>query len=198
MSQTSNSASKPGTSKQTENLDPTPPPSPQPSSHVDEAMEVDLYSPPLPPCLGDDHSMHDSDLGHFSDQQSGQSLEPSRVISARPKNMHIKESTRLGPGTYLSHHLQSKISPLYPCKGLPNPLGPLLIKNNLNTIQTHFLRPWLTYPLNMLMKWRPLGIFLISLTPGRPCLGHPLLFWAWTIKRANRSLGQEALLLRSL
>ena len=37
VDQTSTSASKPGTSKQTENLDPTPP-RPQPSSHPDEAM----------------------------------------------------------------------------------------------------------------------------------------------------------------
>ena len=55
-----------------------------------------------------------------------------------PKNMQIKDNTRLGPGNYLSHHLQRKISPLYPCKGLPSPLGHLLIKTNLNTIQTHF------------------------------------------------------------
>ena len=85
---TSTSASKPGTSKQTKNLDPTPPrppPRTQPSSHTDEAMEVDLYGPPLPPRLGDDHSMHDSHPRHVSDQHSGQSEEPSRVVSARPK-----------------------------------------------------------------------------------------------------------------
>ena len=58
VDQTSPSASKPGTSKQTENLDPTPPPRPQPSSHMDEAMEVDLYGPPchllseiISPCM---------------------------------------------------------------------------------------------------------------------------------------------------
>ena len=49
----------------------------------------------------------------------------------------------------------------------------------------------------MLRKWRPLGVFLISLTPGKLCPGLPLLFWAWTTKRAKRSLGQEALLLCS-
>ena len=27
-------------------------------------MNADLYGPPLPPCLGDDHSMHDSDPRH--------------------------------------------------------------------------------------------------------------------------------------
>ena len=56
-----------------------------------------------------------------------------------PNNMQIKESTRLGPDTCLSHHLQRKINPLYTCIGLPSPLGPLLIKTNLNTIQTYFL-----------------------------------------------------------
>ena len=59
VDQTSTSASKPGTSKQTENLDPTPPSRTQPSSHTDEAMEVDLYGLPLSPRLGDNQSMHD-------------------------------------------------------------------------------------------------------------------------------------------
>ena len=30
-----------------------------------------------------------------------------------PKNMQIKESTRLGPATCLSHHLQRRISPVH-------------------------------------------------------------------------------------
>ena len=38
------SASKPGTGKQPENLDPTPPRT-QSSSRADEAMDVDLYGP---------------------------------------------------------------------------------------------------------------------------------------------------------
>ena len=44
VDQTSTSASKPGTSKHTENLDPTPPLRTQPSSHTDEAMEVEITS----------------------------------------------------------------------------------------------------------------------------------------------------------
>ena len=87
--------------KQTENLDPTPAPTPQPSSHPDEAMEVDLYGPSLLPHLGDDQSMYDSDPRHVLDQHSGQSDEPTQVLSARPKIMQIKENTRLGPSTCL-------------------------------------------------------------------------------------------------
>ena len=45
------SASKPGTSKQPENLDPTPPRT-QSSSRADEAIDVDLCGPSLPPHLG--------------------------------------------------------------------------------------------------------------------------------------------------
>ena len=194
MDQTSTSASKPGTSKQTENLDPTPAPTPQPSLHMDEAMEV----PPFRLISEMISSIHDSDPTRVSDQHSGQSDESTWVLLARQKNMQIKESTRLGPDTCL--YLQRRISPLYPCKSLQNPLRPLLIKTNLNTIQTHFFIGkylWLTYPLNMLKKWRPLGIFLISLTLGKPCPGLPLVFWAWMTKSANRSLGQEALLLYS-
>ena len=108
VDQTSASATKPGASKQTENLDPTtqrPPPRTQPSSHMDEAMAVDLYGPPLPPHLGDDHSVHDSDQRHVSDQHSGQSKEPSQVVSARPKTHADKRKDKVRLGTYLSHLL---------------------------------------------------------------------------------------------
>ena len=118
VDQTSSSASKPGTSKQPENLDPTPPRT-QSYSRADEAMDVDLYDPSLHPHLGgkqsiqdsdprhhlgDQQSMYESDPRQVSDEHSGQSEEPSRVVSARPKNMQIKENTRLGPDTHL--HLQ--------------------------------------------------------------------------------------------
>ena len=122
MDQTS-SASKPGTSKQPENLDPTPPRT-QSSSRADEAMDVDLHGPSLPPHLRGKQSIQDSDMRHHlgdqqpmlesdrrpvSDKHSGQSEEPSLVVSARPKNMQIKGNTRSGPGT--RHHPQGKISP---------------------------------------------------------------------------------------
>ena len=101
VDQTSTSASKPGTSKQTENLDPTPPPRAQPSSHTDEAMEVDLYGPPLLPCLRDDHSMHDSDPRHVLDQHSCQSDEPSQMVSARPQK-HADKKKHKVRSRYLS------------------------------------------------------------------------------------------------
>ena len=119
VDQTSTSASKLGTSKQTENLDPTPPLRTQPSSHPDEAMEGDLYGPPLPPRLGDITLCMNltRDISRINIQVSQRNLLGWSRLD--PKNMQIKESTRLGPGTYLSHHLQRKISPLYPYKGLP-------------------------------------------------------------------------------
>ena len=110
-------------SKQPENLDPTPLRI-QSSSQADEAMDVDLYGPSLPPHLrgkhsiqdsdprhhlGDQQSMRESDQRHVSDEHSGQSEEPSRVVSARPRS---------GPGSRL--HLQGKISPLYTNTGLPD------------------------------------------------------------------------------
>ena len=67
VDQTSASASKPGPSSQTVNLD-LPPRRPRPTSH--EEMEVD-YGPALPPCLGADHH-------YTSDQHSGLSEEPSK------------------------------------------------------------------------------------------------------------------------
>ena len=80
VDQTSALASKTGPSNQAVNLVPTPS-RPRPTSHTDEAMEVD-YGLSLSPCLRDNQSRHDLDA---SDQYSGQSDEPSRVASARPK-----------------------------------------------------------------------------------------------------------------
>ena len=89
----------PGTNKQPKNLDPTPPRT-QSSSRADEAKDVDLYGPSLPPHLGgkpsiqdsdprhhlgDNQSMHESDPRHVLDEHSGHSEKPSRVVSARPK-----------------------------------------------------------------------------------------------------------------
>ena len=116
VDQTSSSASKPGTSKQPENLDPTPP---RTQSWADEAMDVDLYGPPLPPHLGDkqsiqdsdprhhlgdQQSIHESDPRHVSDEHSGQSEEPSRVVSARPKKHADKRKHKF----ILRHWLLSK------------------------------------------------------------------------------------------
>ena len=80
VDQTSASASKPTTSSQAVNLDP-PHPKPRPTSQSAEAMEVD-YGPALPPRLGPDHP-HDN----ASDQPSSLSDDPSKVASARPKNI---------------------------------------------------------------------------------------------------------------
>ena len=46
---------------------------------------------------------------------------------------------------------------------------------------------------SMQRKLRLLATYLISLTPGKLCLGPLLLCWAWMMKKANRLLGQEAL-----
>ena len=107
VDQTSTSASKPGTNKHTENLDPTSPLRTQPSSYPDEAMEVDLYGPPLPPHLGDDHSMHKSDPRHFSDQHSGQSEELSRVVSGGPKK-HADKRKHKVRSRYISQSSSSE------------------------------------------------------------------------------------------
>ena len=68
---------------------------------------MDLYGPPLPPRLRDDHSMHDSDPRHVSDQHSGQSEEPSRVVSARPKK-HADKRTHKVRSRYLSQSSSSE------------------------------------------------------------------------------------------
>ena len=76
MDQTSASASKPGPSQATVNLDLPPPRQPRTASNV-EQMEVD-YGPAFPPHLGADHH-------NASDQLSNPSEEPSKKALDRPK-----------------------------------------------------------------------------------------------------------------
>ena len=61
VDQTSTSASKPGTGKQTDTLPPNTALNTQPSEHMDEAMELDMCGPPLPPRFGDPQCEHGSD-----------------------------------------------------------------------------------------------------------------------------------------
>ena len=165
MDQTSASASKPGPPNQAVTLDP-PPPRPQPTSHSVEAMEVD-YGPSLPPRLSADHDnasdqhsslsnestkvasarpekhchfrkKHDIEPRFASDQYSGQSDEP-RVASSRPKKHADRIKHKVRSRYHMCLHLQRRISPLHPDTGLQSPLGLILIKTNLNTIQTHLI-----------------------------------------------------------
>ena len=84
LDQSSTSASKPGPSKQSDNLPPNSAPNTH-SEHTDEAMELDVYGPSLPPRFGDAQSEHGSDPNHGSDHQSHISKQPKQVCSARAK-----------------------------------------------------------------------------------------------------------------
>ena len=78
LDQSSTSASKPGPSKQSDNLPPNTAPNPAPNTQSErtyEAMELDLYGPSLPSQFGDAQSEHGSD---FSEQ-------PEQVWSSRAK-----------------------------------------------------------------------------------------------------------------
>ena len=84
--QTSDSASRPGTSAV--NLD-LPPPRPNPNTQTED-MDVDFGSA-LPPGLGSDHQ-------NVSDQNSNESEEPSKKVSDRSKrHSHIHWKHDVGP-----------------------------------------------------------------------------------------------------
>ena len=76
VDQTAASGSKPGTSKQPDTLPLNTAPNTQPSEHTDEAMELDVYGPSLPPRFGDAQSEHGSDPNHGTDRHSEQSEQP--------------------------------------------------------------------------------------------------------------------------
>ena len=156
MVQTSASASKPGPSNQAVNLDP-PHRRPRPTSHSVEAMKVD-YSTALSPHLGADQPHHDS----ASDQPSSLSDEATKVALARPKKhsySHKKHDTepksaldqysgqsdepRVTSSRPKKHADRSKhkvrSSLLHPDTDLLSSLWLILIKTNLNAIQTHLI-----------------------------------------------------------
>ena len=82
LDQSSTSASKPGPSKQSDNSNSAP------NTHsecTDEAIELDVYGPSLPPQFGDAQSEHCSDLNHGSHHQSDLSEQPEQVCLTRAK-----------------------------------------------------------------------------------------------------------------
>ena len=82
-----------------------------------------MYGPSLPRRFSQSaQSEHGLYLNHGSDHQSEQ---PEQVCSARAKKHSDKrEAQGLGKNTYLSLHLQRRISPLFMSKGLLSPNGP--------------------------------------------------------------------------
>ena len=85
LDQSSTSASKSGPSTQPDNLPPNTAPNTLHSEHTDEAMELDVYGPSLPPRFGDAQSKHGSDPNHGSDHHSDISEQPEQVCSSRAK-----------------------------------------------------------------------------------------------------------------
>ena len=146
VDQTPTLASRPGTSEQTDTLAPntasnTAPN--KPSKHMGEAMELDTYSPPLPPWFGDALSKHGSDPNHFRiiNETSPNNLD--RCAQLGLKNMWTSINTKFGQSIFLSCHLQRRISSLFTGKGLLSPRGPLLNKTIYIMIHTGKW-PWLT------------------------------------------------------
>ena len=113
VNQTSDSASKPGTSKQTDTLplntalNTQPQLNTQPFKHTDEPMEMDTYGPTLPPWFSQNQSAQSE---HGSDPSPNI---PNRCVRLEPKNMWTKGSIRFGQNIFLSLHLQRRISPLF-------------------------------------------------------------------------------------
>ena len=121
LDQSSTSASKPGPSKQSDNL----PPNTQ-SERTVEAMELDVYGPSLPPRFGDAQSEHGPNPNYGSDHHSDISEQPEQVCSSRAKKHLDKRNTRFEPNIFLSRQPQRRISPLLTRIGLLSLLGPLL------------------------------------------------------------------------
>ena len=135
--------SKPGTSKQNNDLNTKPNTQElniQSSEHIDEPMETDFCGPSLPPQLGQSvQSKHGSDPNGL-DHTSKQSKQPTWVYLVKAKkSTWTKGNIRFGLSMFHSHPLQRNQSPLCQLKSLLSPRGLLLSKANSKQIQTSFL-----------------------------------------------------------
>ena len=97
LDQSSTSASKPGPSKQSDNLSPN-----TQSERSDEAMELDVYGPSLPPRFGDAQSEHGSNPNYGSDHYSDISEQPKQVCSSRAKKHSNKCKHTVRANIYFS------------------------------------------------------------------------------------------------
>ena len=105
LDQSSTSASKPGPSKQSDNL----PPNPAPNTHserTDEEMKLDVYAPSLSPRLRDAQSEHGSDPNHGSDHHSDISDNPNRCVRPEPKK-HLDKRKHKVWAKYISQSSSS-------------------------------------------------------------------------------------------
>ena len=103
--QSSTSASKPGHSKQSDNLPPNPPNTP--SKRTDEAMELDVYGSSLPPRFGDGQSEHNSNPNYSLDHHSDISEQPEQVCLSRVKN-HLDKRKYKVRAKYISQSSYSE------------------------------------------------------------------------------------------
>ena len=105
VDQIPSSASKPGTSKQTDTFHPNTALNTQPSEHTDDAMELDLYDPPLPPWFGDAHSEDGSDPNMVRIINQTSPNNPNKCVRLESKSMRTSENKMFGLNFYLSLHL---------------------------------------------------------------------------------------------
>ena len=188
-------------------------------------MEVD-YGPTLPPCLGADHQnasdqhsglaevpskvasvrpkkhshshkKHDIDARSASDQYTGESDEPL-FSSSKPKK-HADKSKHKVRSRYVSssseedqssvpRHRSSKPSGALSDQDQPqhDPDPPYYREVALCDVPSQYAE-----------ECTASGAFFPSLIPGSLCLGPPPQSWVWTMRKAVRSSGLEALLLCS-
>ena len=141
-----------------------------------------MYGPSLPPWFGQSaQSEHGSDLNQGLDHQSKQSEQPNRCVRLEPKSTQTKGNIRFGQNTYLSLHLQRRISPLFMSKGLLSPKGPLLSKTKQHDPDPVFYREvdMSDLPSQYAEEIETFRHILDLPGPRETILGLLLLFLAW-------------------
>ena len=166
-------------------------------------METDFCSPSrFTQRVQFDHGSKHSDLqSEHSDPPSKHLEQPQRVCSSRAKKHLHKKKHKVWAKYYSQSSSSEEDQSSVPVKKSAKPQqAPSEQDQQQDNQDPVFYREVDMSDLSSQYaeEVETLGTFLISLTPGKLCLGPLPLCWAWTMKMANRSSGQEALQLCSL
>ena len=166
------------------------------SDHSDaQPMETDFCGPSLP--LRFTQSVQSDHGSKHSDPQSEHSEQSQRVCSSKAKKHSDKKKHKIRAKYFTSQSSSSEEdqSSVLVKKSAKPQKAPSEQDQQQDNPDPFFYREvdLSDLPSQYAEEVRLLGTFLISLTPGKLCLGPLPLCWAWMMKKANRSSGQEAL-----
>ena len=162
-------------------------------------MEMDFCGPSLPPRFGQSAQFEHSSDQMQSDHHSEQSEQPEQLCSSRAKEHSDKKKHKVRAKYFSQSSSSEEDQSSVPIKKSAKPQRAPEEDQQQNDPGPIFYREvdMSDLPSQYAEEVETFGHVLDLPDPRELCLGPLLLFWAWMMKKANRSLGQEALQLCS-